>query len=110
MPNTSKIIADALRHNRAALGIALTESLAGWDKYSEGLADPSNRREFAQRETVVFVDYLAAYFGHGDPTYRDLYLGEKLKQCYDPHDDLDAAIARRWHITNLDNKLFVEIA
>jgi FkbH-like protein len=110
MSNTSKTIADALRHSRDALGIALTESLTGWDKYSEGLADPSNRREFAQRETVVFVDYLAAYFDHGDPTYRDLYLGEKLKQCYDPHDNLDAAIARRRHITTLDTQLLVEIA
>lgn len=109
MSNSSTSIANALRNNRDALGLALIESLAGWSKYSDELADLSKRSEFAQRETIAFVDYLAAYFSHGDSTYRDLYLGEKLKQCYDQNDSLDEAIARRRQITTSDLHSFIEI-
>jgi FkbH-like protein len=108
--STSSIVANALRDNRDALGIALTESLVGWEKYSDELADIPKRTAFAQRETVAFVDYLAAYFSHEDSTYRDLYIGEKLKQCYDEHDSIEEAVVRRRKITTSDMQVFIDIA
>ena len=56
----------------------------------------------------MFVDYLTAYFETGDTLYRDLYVGEKLKQCYSPTDTPDEAIERRRKITSLDQNCVFE--
>jgi FkbH-like protein len=109
MPSTSTSIAVALRENRNVLAVALAASLAEWDKYSGELTDQTKHNEFAQRETVAFVDYLFSYFSKGDTTYRDLYLGEKLKQCFDQRDSFDEALARRRQITTLDMQIFAEV-
>lgn len=109
MPRPSIAIANALRNNRDALGIALIEPLGDWNKYSGELAGASSKLEFAQRETIAFVDYLASYFSNGDTTYRDLYIGEKLKQCYDENDSRDEAIVRRRQITTSDLHFFTDI-
>ena len=106
---TFPIVAGILRNNRDRLGIALINSLAGWDKYESEISNPSARQEFAQRETVALVDYLSTYFATGDPAFRDLYIGEKLKQCYDQNDSLDEAIARRRAITTSDQRAFLDI-
>jgi FkbH-like protein len=102
-------IAKILRSNRDALGLALIDSLTDWDKYRLELSDQSKKQEFAQRETVAFVDYLSTYFASGDASYRDLYLGEKLKQCYDQNDGLDEAIARRRIVTSADRRAFLDV-
>jgi predicted HAD superfamily phosphohydrolase YqeG len=102
-------VAGILRNNRDRLGIALINSLTGWDKYESVISNASTRQEFAQRETVALVDYLSAYFATGDSAYRDLYIGEKLKQCYDPKDSLDEAIARRRTITTSDQRAFLDV-
>src|SRR4051812_15295899 len=95
---TFPAVAGILRSNRDQLGIALINSLIGWNKYESEISDPATRQEFAQRETVAQVDYLSAYFATGNQAFRDLYIGEKLKQCFDPNDNLDEAIARRERI------------
>jgi FkbH-like protein len=106
---TFPTVAGILRNNRDRLGIALINSLAGWDKYESEISNPSTRQEFAQRETIALVDYLSAYFETGDSAFRDLYIGEKLKQCYDPNDSLDEAITRRRTITMSDQRAFLDI-
>ena len=85
------------------LAAALLPSLAGWAKFPE--ADSSDREardSFIQNELLVFVDYLALYFERGETTYRDLYIGEKLKQCYDPRDGAAEALSRRQHVLSQD--------
>lgn len=93
-------IVQVLRNERAAIALALVDSVANWEKYASEIAE--SRFEFAHRETAVFVDYLIAYFAEGDPTYRSLYIGEKLKQCYSPSEGPDAEITRRKNITARD--------
>ena len=100
-------LASVLRANRSALGAALLASIAGWDKFAHGFQDdPEAREEFIKQEMFGFVDYLAIYFEKGDVSYRDLYIGEKLKQCHDPGDSAEASLARRKKITSSDREIY----
>jgi FkbH-like protein len=103
-------IARQLRQQRQELALALAKSVASWEKYSGGISPQNSLREFAERETVVFVDYLVSYFEVGDPTFRDLYIGEKLKQCYSAADSPEEAIARRKQITAADLTALIDTA
>ena len=92
-----------LQDHRTQLAAALLPSLAGWSKYPEAESpDAETRASFIQTDLLVFLDYLALYFDRNDPTYRDLYIGEKLKQCYDPRDSADEGLARRRRIVASD--------
>jgi HAD superfamily phosphatase (TIGR01681 family) len=104
----SSPIAQALQEQRKEIALALVNSVAGWDKYAGLIADMTSRREFADRETIAFVDYLVTYFAEGNPTYRDLYIGEKLKQCYSRSDTPEEAIARRRQITGRDRVVMLD--
>jgi FkbH-like protein len=101
MLNPSITVASALRSCRHELAIALVEPLAAWEKYAKDLIG-CTKDEFAERETLAFVDYLIAYFSSGDPVYRDLYLGEKLKQCYEEKNTIHEAVERRHQVTSAD--------
>src|SRR5450631_3746706 len=93
--------------------MAFVTSVMDWEKYSAEITDDNSRNSFAQRETIAFVDYLISYFGTGNSLYRDLYIGEKLKQCYHEHDTPGAAIQRRRTIIAKDERAlqsFVELA
>lgn len=104
----SPTIAKALQRRRQEISLALVGSVAGWDKFSTEIADPGSRRDFADRETIAFVDYLASYFADGDPAYLDLYIGEKLKLCYWEPDGPGEAIARRKQVTDFDRRVFID--
>src|SRR5271167_2039592 len=73
-------LAKILRSRRWQLGEALLASIADWVKYSRRVQGAEARREFVRLEMLSFVDYLATYIERGDTNYRDLYIGEKLKQ------------------------------
>jgi FkbH-like protein len=103
-------IAEVIIRHRNKIALALVQSLANWDKYSADLSDASSHKELAERETAIYVDYLSAYFATGDSTYRSLYIGEKLKQCYQPHRSIDEEIERRRQITAADLKAFLSTA
>ena len=99
-------LATTIRSERLALAEALMGSIAGWDKFAHGFVDDAEARaEFVNQEMLGFVDYLAIYFERGDVSYRDLYIGEKLKQCYDPRDSGEASMARRLEITGKDREI-----
>jgi hypothetical protein len=100
----SSEIAQALKEQRDEIALALVTSVADWEKFSAEITSEAAIRMFAQREMMAFVDYLITYFASGDPTYRDLYIGEKLKQCYFEADGPEEAIARRQRITTVDRK------
>jgi FkbH-like protein len=102
-------LVQTLKDHRTQLAAALLPSLAGWDKFPEAQStDPELRRSFIQTDLRVFIDYVALYFECGDPTYRDLYIGEKLKQCYDARDEVEEAVARRRKILAKDRTAFRE--
>jgi len=43
--------------------------------------------EFLQAHFFAFVDYLSHYFAEGDSTYKQLFIGEKMKALYDSEGD-----------------------
>ncbi len=92
-----------LQDHRTQLAAALLASLAGWSKFPEAEStDPETRKSFIETDLLVFIDYLSLYFERKDTTYRDLYIGEKLKQCYDPRDSAEEGLARRRKIVDAD--------
>jgi FkbH-like protein len=101
-------LAKILRSRRWQLGEALLASIADWDKYSRQVqAGAEARREFVRLEMLCFVDYLATYIERGDTNYRDLYIGEKLKQCYEPTDSAENFFDRKKRITESDRAIFI---
>jgi FkbH-like protein len=98
-----KRIASALTTHKDAVACALTASIAHWDKFADEIQQLSSEPgAFEHLQIDVFVDYLAQYFSTADPAYRDLYIGEKLKQLYDARDSREQALARRQSITEAD--------
>ena len=100
----------ALRRHRAALALELLESLRGWDKFADGLnSSGEERHEWVRRELFAFVDYLALYLERRDADFRNLYIGEKLKQCYDARDSAEEAAGRRRRVTEADRAAFERV-
>src|SRR5271170_7867865 len=101
-------LAKILRKHRWELGKALVASVSDWDKYSHLFSgDTEVRYESIRLEMLSFVDYLARFFENDDATFIDLYLGEKLKQCYDPRDSPENSIDRKKRITDKDRAIFI---
>ncbi|MFL6662154.1 MAG: HAD-IIIC family phosphatase [Rhizobacter sp.] len=81
----------ALHAHRRELAAAFAAALEPTPKWQPIMA--ARRAEwdaFLQSEFFAFVDYLAEYFARGDRTFRQLFIGEKIKSLYDPTLD-DAA-------------------
>ncbi len=81
-PETERRLGDALAHHRVTAAAGLLKSVESWRKYAPEIA--ADRDEFLRRELFAFVDYMSLHFRTGDDRYRHLYIGEKLKQVYDP--------------------------
>lgn len=102
-----KRIASALSAHKDDVARALTASIAQWDKFADEIQQLSSEPgAFEHLQIDVFVDYLAQYFSTGDSAYRDLYIGEKLKQLYDARDNREQALARRQSITEADTAAY----
>ncbi len=102
-----RALARVILTQRMPLAESLLESIHHWDKYSQHLpGHDGGRREFVDRELVAFIDYLRLFFETGDTDYRHLYIGEKLKQCLDPHDN-SRTRERRKQITESDRRALV---
>ena len=81
----------ALRASRKALAEAFAAALAlmpRWKRLMDG--ERSRWDEFVETQFFAFADYLAQYFTEGDRTYKQLFIGEKIKALYDAEAD-DAA-------------------
>lgn len=84
-----KEIAAALRANRLVLAEVFAEALTltpKWQPIAE--SNRSSWQSFLETEFFAFVDYLIEYFERGDSTFKQLFIGEKIKAFYDP--SLDA--------------------
>lgn len=98
-----KAVVAALNRHRAALGLEFVGSIKGWEKYTpEIAAAKGDCSEFARREFHALVDYLARYIETGETTWRDLYVGEKIKQGYQPGVTPEEAARRRRSIAEAD--------
>ena len=100
-------MAASLLRGRHALATRLLENLAGWAKYDVTHAmDEEKRNSFIKQHFYVFVDYLERSFATGDPVYKSLYIGEKLKLFYDPVLTHEEDIANRRKVTEADILVF----
>lgn len=99
-------VALALRSLRHAIASRFLESIATWSKYADDIHTAragGGLDELVAREFHAHVDYLASYCESGDTAYRDLYIGEKIKEAYDVHDpSLEAQLRRREEIVRGD--------
>jgi len=78
----SNAASDALLRRRSTIAAHLASLIKDWAKYSaQYAADPAG---FAELECGSLVDYMARLLATGDENYRQLYIGEKAKQFYDP--------------------------
>jgi FkbH-like protein len=71
-----------LRRRVEEIAGALAALVADWPKYADQYAD--DPAAFAQLETCSLVEYVARLIESGDANFRHLYIGEKVKQFYDP--------------------------
>lgn len=96
-------ISASLLRNRHVLARRLLESLAGWEKYDKEVRASSFCIDtFLSDHFYVFVNYLEHYFRTGDEVYKYLYIGEKLKQLYDPSLEPAEDRANRARVTESD--------
>ena len=76
---------DLLQTRRTTLALALLETARTVPRFAAEIdASGDNGQAFAEREHFSLVDYLGHWIGDGDPTFRALYLGERIKMAYDP--------------------------
>ena len=100
-PAGLRSIARVLRRHRYAVALCLKDSIAGWDKYSGTIAN-TGVEAFVAWETIPLTDYLIGFFRTDDSHWRDIYLGERLKQLHWVADTLDQIIERRERVFQAD--------
>ena len=87
-------VAAVLNGARQAVAEALAEPLLEWDKFSVAAAE-MGRAAFVAWETIPLANYLIRACGSGEAEWRNLFLGERMKQLHWPADTLEELIARR---------------
>ena len=107
----SPALAAALVARRRDAAMVMLASVAGWDKLRDEIAAAVGGVDAVlDQHFNAFVDYLALYFRTADPTYLDLYVGEKIKEAYhEPEGSVDAQIDRRRIITDADEKGLLDL-
>jgi FkbH-like protein len=98
--------AQVLERTRHAAALRFLDSVAGWEKYAPQIAAcKGDVAPYVRRELYVLVDYLALLLRTGDSTYRDLYVGEKVKQAYwEAESSADQQLERRRQILDADRR------
>ncbi len=79
----------------------LARPLAQWEKFAADCAS-MEPLAFARWEALPLVDFLISFLRTGDQTWRDLYLGERLKQLDWPADSVEQAAARNREVLTAD--------
>lgn len=97
-----------LQLNRDSAAIQLAHSIACWDKFAPAAAS-LGLEGFSRRETIALVDYLIRYLSTGDPTWRDLFIGERLKQLYLPGTTSEEDVERRTKVMAADRLGLLEL-
>lgn len=87
-------VAAVLLAARQAVAEALAEPLMVWDKFSAA-AEQMGHADFVAWETIPLADYLIRSVSEPGDEWRNLFLGERMKQLHWPDDTLDELIARR---------------
>jgi len=97
----SRGCARAFYLNRDAAAFILAKSLTQSEKYAAASLSMGSIA-FARWETAPLVDFLIQYLRTRDHTWRDLYLGERLRQLELPADSLLEAESRCSEVLTTD--------
>lgn len=81
-PTRDAAMSRALLGKQHELAHELLNGMIGWEGFASQVPEGPDRDDYLRRELYAFVDYLALYFRTGDETYRNLYVGEKLKKIH----------------------------
>jgi FkbH-like protein len=104
------IIAAALRRSARVLSARLLEAAVASDRWRARQEEFGDATALAQLEFGASVEYLARHHETADATWRDLYLGEKLKQLHEPKLTPEAASAVRQEVLRRDRAAFALFA
>src|SRR3984957_4351198 len=96
-------LAHTLLRNRDVAAACLAEPLPRWSKFAASSAS-LGAEAFARLETVPLVDFLIRYYETQDRTWRDLYIGERIKQIHFSTDDVEQNMTRRARILASDRE------
>ena len=84
--------AQALHAERHAIAGSLIDNACQMPRWAaQRDARAADLDDFIAQEGHAFVDYLVEWLGRGNETFKNLYLGEKLKQLYDEEETSDVA-------------------
>ena len=86
-------VAEALKRNRRGIAGALMASISGWEKFAPSV-ESIGAEAFMDWETVPLTEYLISYIEKDEPVWRDLYVGERLKQLNWPADTIPEMLER----------------
>lgn len=81
--------------------MCLMQPIAEWEKFASSLAS-SGVDAFVEWETIPLADYLIRYLRDDDPDWRDLFIGERIKQLNMPTDSIDRHIERHDRVFSAD--------
>ncbi len=84
-PQSSSEFRTILRASRTELAHSLVDSARLIPRFAEQIkkeSESSNLDAFVERELICLIDYLQEYLGNGNPEFRDLYVGERMKMAY----------------------------
>jgi len=104
-------LARALRDQRTTVARGLLDSSLSMDRWRlrrDTLA--GNPQELLDLEFHAFVDYLDRYFATGDASFCDLYIGEKLKQLFDPATETTCGTDIRDEVLRDDREVYRRFA
>ena len=96
-------LAHALFLNRDLAASCLARPLTQWNKFAASSTSLGGEA-FTRLETVPLVEFLIRYFKTNDRTWRDLYIGERIKQVHFSTDNLEQNRARRERILKEDRE------
>lgn len=100
---SSAELATALRQHRTEVAHRMIDNIRDLPKWKDSIPEAREQLDdFANREIMALVDYLADRFDREDDVYRGLYIGEKMKQLYDPSMTLVERQAQCRHIAERD--------
>lgn len=102
-PAAAARLARALRAHETEAARCLMAAVAGWEKYAPAIAAAVELDEFLRRDYGFLVDYLVLRFSTGSTVWRDLLVGEKVRQAYyEAESSVEAQTERRRSILHAE--------
>ena len=99
-PDTGPRLGALLRANRGALERSFVYGLSDWGKYDQLTAGAAADDAQRSHDFGFYADYLCLLLETGESIWRDLLVGEKIRQAYHtgPDSTLERQFTRRRHI------------